>query len=127
MSKGFGEVQQSGYNVDLDGPTAAERLMISRDDPLQVKLKLGPGSRIVIPAEVRAAMELKEGDTLIGSFDGETLTLTAFHRLVREIQKEMTALVPRNVSVVDEFIAEKRAEAAREDAKYAVDGASDED
>ena len=72
-------------------------------------------------------MELKEGDTLIGSFDGETLTLTAFNHMVREIQKEMTALVPRHVSVVDEFIAERRAEAAREYAKYAVDGVNDED
>lgn len=115
MNSGFGEEQQSGFDYSLDRPTAAERLMVSADDPLQVKLKLGPGGRVVIPVEVRAAMELKEGDTLIGSFDGETLTLTAFNHMVREIQREMTARVPRNVSVVDEFIAQRREEARREE------------
>ena len=111
MNKGFADQAQAGYDL----PSAAERLMITADDPLQVKLKLGPGGRVVIPAEVRAAMELKEGDTLIGSFDGETLSLTAFNHMVREIQKEMTAKVPRGVSVVDEFIAERREEARREE------------
>ena len=115
MNGGFGESHQPGYLADLDAPSAADRLMITPDDPLQVKLKLGPGGRVVIPVEVRAAMELKEGDTLIGSFDGETLQLTAFNRMVREIQKEMTALLPRNRSIVDEFIAERREEARREE------------
>ena len=108
MPRGFGEEQQVAFDATGAMPTSAERLMISASDSLQVKLKLGPGGRVVIPVEVRAAMELKEGDTLLGEFDGESLKLTAFSHLVREIQKEMMAKVPRGTSVVDEFIAERR-------------------
>ena len=120
MNRGFGEERQSAFDASGASqssatPSATERLMISAADPLHVKLKLGPGGRVVIPVEVRAAMELKEGDTLLGEFDGESLKLSAFNHMVREIQKEMSALVPRSTSVVDELIAERRAAAAREE------------
>jgi len=74
---------------------------------------LGQQGRLVIPADVRAAMSLQPGDKLRLHVSG--------HRLVLESQQE-AALALQGMfadsmdgrSWVDELIAERRAEAAAE-------------
>jgi len=88
-------------------------------EPTQFEAKIGPGGRVVIPADIRAAMQLKEGDALIGAFDGTTVSFTTHMCLVRAIQRDLAKLVPPGVSLVDELIAERRAEAAKEEAEVA--------
>ncbi len=77
-------------------------------------MKMSEGGRVVIPAAIRKALELKEGDTVLWDLvDGEARLTTRRERL-RRAQDLVRQYVPEGVSLVDELIAERRAEAARE-------------
>jgi AbrB family looped-hinge helix DNA binding protein len=80
--------------------------------------KVIAGGKIVIPAELRREFGIKDGDSLsIERDDKGGLVLKTYAQVVREVQAEFRAMMPRDYqgSIVDEFIAERRAEAARED------------
>lgn len=69
---------------------------------------------MVIPAEMRAALGVGEGDVLSGRVvDGE-LRLLSKEAAVRKAQELVRQYIPEGVSLVDELIEERRAEAARE-------------
>jgi AbrB family looped-hinge helix DNA binding protein len=77
-------------------------------------MKMSDGGRVVIPVEIRRALGLKEGDTVFWELvDGEARLTTRRERL-RRIQDLVRQYVPADVSLVDELIAERRAEATRE-------------
>jgi AbrB family looped-hinge helix DNA binding protein len=71
--------------------------------------------RIVIPAECRAAAGLKPGDELIVEATGEgELCLRTREQAVRRAQAIIAPYLPKRPDLVQEFIDERRAEAARE-------------
>lgn len=76
---------------------------------------LGAKGRIVLPAEVRKALGLKEGDPLLLRVreDGAIELLSA--REVARRTKGMFAHVAPGRSLVDELLAERREEARREE------------
>ena len=77
--------------------------------------KLIKGGKIVIPAELRREFGFKDGDTLVFESEGGRLILKTYAQVVRDVQAEFKAMVPAgNRSMVDELLAERRAEAARE-------------
>ena len=77
--------------------------------------KLIKGGKIVIPAELRREFGFTDGDTLVFESEGGRLVLKAYAQVVRDVQAEFKAMVPAgNRSMVDELLAERRAEAARE-------------
>ena len=92
-----------------------EGTVFAPDAALTATLRLGPGGRVVIPADMREAMGLKQGDALIAKLSGSELTLVTLMGMVNGLQAITNRRVPANVSLVDEFIAEKRADAAREE------------
>jgi AbrB family looped-hinge helix DNA binding protein len=77
-------------------------------------ITLRDGGRIVIPASIRAALGLKTGDTLIARVEDGELRLTSRAEALRRLQTKIRAWDRGSGSVVDEFLAERRAEAARE-------------
>lgn len=81
--------------------------------------KVIAGGKIVIPAELRREIGIKEGDSLVIERDGRgNLVLKTYDQVVREVQDFFRAAVGTNTgSVVDELIAERRAEAALEEAE----------
>lgn len=81
---------------------------------LKARLQLGAGGRIVIPADMRAAMGVSEGDTLLARVvDGE-FRLLSREAAIRKVQALVRRHVPEGISLVDELIADRRAEARRE-------------
>ncbi len=77
-------------------------------------VKLSEGGRVVIPAEIRKALGLKEGDIVLWELaDGEARLTTRRERL-RRAQALVRQYVPEGVSLVDELTTERRAEAKRE-------------
>lgn len=76
--------------------------------------KVVHGGRLILPAEVRREMELKDGDTVTLEFEDGELRIISPHIALMKFREEIRRYVPEGVSLVDEFIAEKRAEAARE-------------
>jgi AbrB family looped-hinge helix DNA binding protein len=71
--------------------------------------------RIVIPAECRAAAGLKPGDELIveATAEGE-LHLRTREQAIKRAQAIIAPHLPKGRDLVQEFIDERRAEAARE-------------
>lgn len=77
-------------------------------------MKMSEGGRVVVPAEVRRALNLQEGDTvLIELVDGEARLYSRREQL-RRAQALVRQYIPEGTSVVDDFITERRAEAKRE-------------
>jgi AbrB family looped-hinge helix DNA binding protein len=78
--------------------------------------RLGDDGRIVIPAECRKRFGLHPGDTVVLEADDDGLHVRSMEQVVKEVQ---AAFAPYHAgaSVVDELIAERRAEAAKEAAE----------
>jgi AbrB family transcriptional regulator, stage V sporulation protein T len=86
----------------------------SLDRPIY-SAKLIKGGKIVIPAELRREFGLKEGDTLVLEREGGGIAIKSYEQVVREVQAKFKAMLGgQSRSMVDELIAERRAEAARE-------------
>lgn len=76
--------------------------------------KLVSGGRLQIPAEIRKQLGLEDGDHLtLKVVDGE-LRVRSVRETIRRAQEMVRRHVPEGVSLVDELIAERRAEAASE-------------
>ena len=77
--------------------------------------KMIKGGKVVIPAELRRELGFKDGDTLVVERVGNSAVFKTYEQVVREVQAEFKAMLgDRGRSMVDELIAERRAEAARE-------------
>jgi AbrB family looped-hinge helix DNA binding protein len=85
------------------------------------QMKMSEGGRVVIPAEIRRSLGLKEGDTVLFEVrDGEVVLTTRRTRIARA-QAMFRQFVPAgSPSLADELIAERRAEAAKEEAETAT-------
>jgi AbrB family looped-hinge helix DNA binding protein len=78
------------------------------------KVELGAGGRLVIPAPMRAALGMKEGDKVLVRLEGNELRIYTYQEAMRRAQEIVRSFVPPGMSLVDELIADRRAEAARE-------------
>ena len=81
-----------------------------------ISMKMSDGGRVVIPVEIRNSMGLKEGDTVLWELRGGEAVLTTRLMQMREAQTMVRQHLPAGVSLVDELIAERRAENARDEA-----------
>jgi len=83
-------------------------------NPTAAKTKINQNGRIVIPAAIREALGIKPGDTLLMDVEDGVLRLESFDTRLARIQDELVELVGPDRMVSDELIAERRAEAWRE-------------
>ncbi len=77
------------------------------------EVQIGAQGRVVIPAALRKALKLKPGDRLLARKVGESLVLERREAVERRLQARFSH-IPRDVSLTDELIAERRAEADRD-------------
>jgi AbrB family looped-hinge helix DNA binding protein len=83
----------------------------------KAKIQIGAGGRIVIPAEMRAAMGVAEGDMVIARvIDGE-FRLLSQQAALRRAQRLVRQFVPSGVNLVDQLLEDRRAEAKKETGK----------
>ena len=68
--------------------------------------------RTVIPAALRAQLGMEDGDQLIWTVRDGELTVTTRRAQLRKAQAMVRQFVPEGVSLVDELIADRRAENA---------------
>ena len=85
-------------------------------NPSSNEVQVGAQGRLVIPAALRKALGLKSGDRLIARQEGEALVLERREAIGKRLQDRFRH-IPKEVSLVDELIAERRAEAAKEAAE----------
>jgi len=81
---------------------------------VMLQFKVSEGGRVVIPAELRAKHGIQVGDTVTWRDSADGLMLSSRQAAIRRIQAVAAKFKKPGVSVVDEFIREKREEAARE-------------
>lgn len=77
-------------------------------------VKIIEGGKLVIPAAMRRALGITSGDTvLVGIEDGE-LRIRSLEKAIERAQAIVRRRVPADVSLADELIADRRAEAKRD-------------
>jgi antitoxin PrlF len=80
---------------------------------MDATLTMGQQGRLVIPAEVRAALGLTPGDRLHLHVSGPRLVLERQQDAIAEL-RGLGATLPKARSLVDELLAERRIAAAGE-------------
>ncbi len=81
-----------------------------------VEVSLGRQGRLVIPAPLRRALELQEGDRLVARQEADRLVLEKPDRVKKRL-KARFAQVPDDRALVDELIAERREQFCLEDSR----------
>ena len=104
---GFAEAPQGAFVAD--SPRKAGFGLLNR-----VRLTLGPGGRVVIPAALREAMEVEEGDAILAWVEDGELHLLSPRVGARQAQAMLKAVLPEGVNLADELIADRRREAQAE-------------
>jgi len=83
-------------------------------------VKMSEGGRVVIPAELREQLQFKQGDQLLMEVKNGALVVTSKAQRIAQMRDEICAAMPpveAGRSLADELIAERRAEAAKEEAE----------
>lgn len=81
-------------------------------------VKMSEGGRVVIPAELREQLQFKQGDQLLMEVKNGALVVTSKSQRIAQIRDEILAAMPpleAGRSLADELIAERKAEAAKEE------------
>jgi len=81
---------------------------------IHAKASLSANGRIVIPAAIRQELGFGAGDTLLMEVEDGVLRVESFDARLARIQDELVQLVGPERMLSDELIAERRAEAWRE-------------
>ena len=68
----------------------------------------------MIPAQFRKTLGVSEGDTLMMTLEDGMIRILTPRKAIQRVQELVRRYVPEGVSLADEHIAERRAEAARE-------------
>lgn len=75
---------------------------------------VGKGGVVELPASFLAALGVEEGDHVQLSCVGNTVRILGRQAALRELQEQVRSYLPEGVSLVDELLAERKAEATRE-------------
>jgi AbrB family looped-hinge helix DNA binding protein len=92
--------------------------------PTGAKTKINQNGRIVIPAAIREELGLKPGDTLLLDVEDGVLRIETYPACIRRIQREIAPYARPGILASDELIAERRAEARREEEEFERDEAA---
>jgi AbrB family looped-hinge helix DNA binding protein len=80
-----------------------------------IRSRVADAGRVVIPAEFRKALGLEEGAEILISRDDHGLRITTLRDAIRQAQDYFATLAPPEVSLSEELLRDRRAEAARDD------------
>lgn len=87
---------------------------LETNPPCVYQVKIDTSGRIVLPASVRQRWGVHEGDSVLVVDDADQVRIETAAESLKEAQAYFAGLVPRDVSLADQLIAERRAEAASE-------------
>jgi AbrB family looped-hinge helix DNA binding protein len=80
----------------------------------ETRLRVNENGRVVIPAEFRKTLGINPGDEVIARVEDDELRITTMKKRIERAQRRAQRYRRPGVSVVDEFIAERREAAKRE-------------
>jgi AbrB family looped-hinge helix DNA binding protein len=80
-----------------------------------MRLKVDAAGRILIPVEMRASMGLSEGGSVLAWLEKGELHVVGTEVAAKHAQQIARTLIGGDVRLAEELIADRRAEARRED------------
>ncbi|MCU0935701.1 MAG: AbrB/MazE/SpoVT family DNA-binding domain-containing protein [Gammaproteobacteria bacterium] len=80
------------------------------------EVQMGAQGRLVIPVSLRRALDLQPGDRLVARRVGDSIVLERREAIERRLLARF-AHIPQDERLADELVAERRAEAGREDSR----------
>jgi bifunctional DNA-binding transcriptional regulator/antitoxin component of YhaV-PrlF toxin-antitoxin module len=83
---------------------------------LETRMRLGKNDRILIAARLRQALDIKAGDMLVLRLTDGGLRIMTLQRRIELAQETVRKYVNLRISLADELIADRRADAIREQA-----------
>jgi hypothetical protein len=113
----LGRADLSGVREEparYDGGTE-DRDLIDRRSPGVYWLRPRPDGSLVLPAEVAEALGMADGYRVFATFKADRLEIISADAAMEEAREMVRKYIPPGVSLVDELIAERRAEVAREE------------
>ena len=81
---------------------------------MEYRTQIAKGGRLVVPAKLRKALQIEAGDEVVLRLENGSLRLIPLHQAVNLAQEAVRQYVPEGVSLVDELIQARRAEAKHE-------------
>ena len=81
---------------------------------MQAKAKLNADGRVVIPAAVRRALDLRPGDELIMRVDDGELRLSTRRQALARARRMIRRYIPDDEDLTQSLIDDRRKEAGRE-------------
>jgi bifunctional DNA-binding transcriptional regulator/antitoxin component of YhaV-PrlF toxin-antitoxin module len=84
---------------------------MGKNQMLSVKIKLGQGGRIIIPARILKALKIKKEDELLMSIKDEEIRIFNRQHAVTEAQTLMAKYNPKKICLSDEILEDRRREA----------------
>jgi len=94
----------------------------AQEQPVGFRVTIADRGRMVLPAEVRERLKIKDGDwlTLVLEPDGviKMLTGRVWTDTFLKIMRHAARHIPRSRRLSDELIAERRREAAKEEREF---------
>jgi AbrB family looped-hinge helix DNA binding protein len=78
------------------------------------RVKIVEGGKLVIPALMRRELRISAGDTVMVDIDNGELRVRSVSKALERARAILRRHVPEGVSLSDELIADRRAEAGRE-------------
>ena len=79
----------------------------------ELDIRVAPNGRMVLPRSVRDVLGVKGSGVVVLSVDGDEVKLTSVRQSIKRAQELYRRHATNDLSV-DDFIAERRSEAARE-------------
>jgi len=87
---------------------------VSGEEPKVYRSKVDASGRIVLSVDLRSALDLHEGDSVLLVRDGETVRIETPEQALKAAQDYFCKLAPRERIFSEELLKERRDEAARE-------------
>ena len=82
--------------------------------PRSAEIRMGQQGRIVVPADLRAALGFEAGAKLVASIDDGELRIGTVRQTIARVQRDIRAHTGTTTGAVDAFIEARRADARRE-------------
>jgi AbrB family looped-hinge helix DNA binding protein len=77
---------------------------------MENRLQIRKGGRLVLPAKLRKALNIKTGDQVVVRLENDSIRLIPVQQAVTMAQRAVKQYVPEGVSLVDELIKSRKEE-----------------